>query len=133
MKSPLIVIVGPTAVGKTEISIQIAERLGGEIISADSRLYYRGMDIGTAKPTVEDRTRVPHHLIDVAEPDGTCSLAVFQRMAAEAIADILNRHKIPLLVGGTGQYIHAVTHGWVPPLTKPDDRLRIILSEMAAA
>jgi tRNA dimethylallyltransferase len=89
------------------------------------------MDIGTAKPTVEDRTRVPHHLIDVAEPDGTCSLAVFQRMAAEAIADILNRHKIPLLVGGTGQYIHAVTHGWVPPLTKPDDRLRIILSEMA--
>lgn len=131
MKSPLIAIVGPTAVGKTEISIQIAERLGGEIISADSRLFYRGMDIGTAKPTMEERARVPHHLIDVADPDGTCSLAVFQRMAAEAIMDILNRHKIPLLVGGTGQYVHAVTHGWTPPPTKPDDRLRTILSEIA--
>jgi tRNA dimethylallyltransferase len=131
MKSPLIAVVGPTAVGKTEISIQLAERLGGEIISADSRLFYRGMDIGTAKPTPEERARVPHHLIDVADPDGTCSLAVFQRMAAEAITEISNRHKIPLLVGGTGQYIHAVTHGWAPPPTKPDDRLRTILSNMA--
>jgi tRNA dimethylallyltransferase len=131
MKSPLIAIVGPTAVGKTEISIQIAERLGGEIISADSRLFYRGMDIGTAKPSVDERARVPHHLIDVADPDGTCSLAVFQCMAADAISDILNRHKIPLLVGGTGQYVHGVTHGWTPPPTKPDDRLRTILSEIA--
>jgi tRNA dimethylallyltransferase len=131
LKPPLIVIVGPTAVGKTEISIQLAGRLGGEIVSADSRLFYRGMDIGTAKPTLAERTRIPHHLIDVADADETCSLAVFQRLAADAIADIQARHKLPFLVGGTGQYIHAVTHGWVPPATKPDDRLRRILEEMA--
>ncbi|HEX7541605.1 MAG TPA: isopentenyl transferase family protein, partial [Anaerolineales bacterium] len=111
-KPPLIVIVGPTAVGKTEISIQLAERLGGEIVSADSRLFYRGMDIGTAKPTSEERLRIPHHLIDVANPNETWSLAVFQRLAADAIADIQARGRLPFLVGGTGQYIHAVTHGW---------------------
>ncbi|HEX7619762.1 MAG TPA: tRNA (adenosine(37)-N6)-dimethylallyltransferase MiaA [Anaerolineales bacterium] len=131
MKPPLIVIVGPTAVGKTEISIQLAGRLGGEIVSADSRLFYRGMDIGTAKPTPAERARIPHHLIDVADPDETCSLAVFQHLAADALADIQTRHKLPFLVGGTGQYIHAVTHGWVPPATKPDDRMRDILEELA--
>lgn len=123
-KSPLIVIVGPTAVGKTEISIQLAGRLNGEIVSADSRLFYRGMDIGTAKPTPEERQRVPHHLIDVADPDDTWSLALFQRAAAEAIASIQARRHVPFLVGGTGQYIHAVTHGWTPPPAKPDARLR---------
>jgi tRNA dimethylallyltransferase len=131
VKPPLIVIVGPTAVGKTEISIQLAGRLGGEIVSADSRLFYRGMDIGTAKPTPAERARIPHHLIDVADPDETCSLAVFQHLAADALADIQTRHKLPFLVGGTGQYIHAVTHGWVPPATKPDDRMRDILEELA--
>lgn len=131
MKPPLIVIVGPTAVGKTEISIHLAGRLGGEIVSADSRLFYRGMDIGTAKPTPAERARIPHHLIDVADPDETCSLAVFQHLAADALADIQTRHKLPFLVGGTGQYIHAVTHGWVPPATKPDDRMRDILEELA--
>jgi len=130
-KPPLIVLVGPTAVGKTEISIQLAERLGGEIVSADSRLFYRGMDIGTAKPTPAERLRIPHHLIDVAEPDETWSLAVFQRAAADAIADIHARSKIPFLVGGTGQYVHAVTHGWVPPATEPDARLRNVLDELA--
>ena len=133
MKPPLIAIVGPTAVGKTEISIQLAERLGGEIVSADSRLFYRGMDIGTAKPTLEERARVPHHLIDVVDPDGTCNLAVFQHMAADAIADVQRRKKLPLLVGGTGQYIHAVMYGWAPPPSKPDDHLRKILNEQAAA
>lgn len=131
MKPPLIVIVGPTAVGKTEISIQLAGRLGGEIVSADSRLFYRGMDIGTAKPTPAERARIPHHLIDVADPDEACSLAVFQHLATDALADIQTRHKLPFLVGGTGQYIHAVTHGWVPPATKPDDRMRDILEELA--
>ena len=130
-KPPLVVIVGPTAVGKTEISIQLAERLGGEIVSADSRLFYRGMDIGTAKPTPEDRLRIPHHLIDVADPDETWSLAVFQRSSAEAIADIQRRGKLPFLVGGTGQYIHAVTHGWAPPAIKPDVHLRTVLEELA--
>lgn len=131
MKPPLIVIVGPTSVGKTEVSIQLAERLGGEIVSADSRLFYRGMDIGTAKPTAKERSQVPHYLIDIVDPDETCSLAVFQHLAAEAIGDIHKRHRLPFLVGGTGQYIHAVTHGWAPPKTKPDDHLRKILGEQA--
>lgn len=131
MKPVLVVFVGPTAVGKTEVSIQLAGRLDGEIISADSRLFYRGMDIGTAKPTVAERDQIPHHLIDIVDPDETCSLAVFQRLAADAIADVCSRHKLPFLVGGTGQYIHAVTHGWEPPATKPNFRLRAALEEMA--
>lgn len=123
---PLVIIVGPTAVGKTEIAIQLAERhpSGAEIVSADSRLFYRGMDIGTAKPTPQERARVPHHLIDIAEPDEILSLAVFQQKAREAIADIHSRRKLPFLVGGTGQYIRAVTEGWMPPPVEPDRRLR---------
>lgn len=131
VKPALIVIIGPTAVGKTELAIEIAEQMDGEIVSADSRLFYRGMDIGTAKPTSEERTRVPHHLIDVAEPNEIWSLAVFQRAAAAAISDILVRGKLPFLVGGTGQYVHAVTHGWVPPVIKPDAHLRIVLEKLA--
>lgn len=123
-KPPLILIVGPTAVGKTEIAIQLAERLNGEIVSADSRLFYRGMDIGTAKPTTEEQARVPHHLIDIANPDEILSLAVFQQKAREAIADIHTRNKLPFLVGGTGQYVRAVTQGWTPPEVEPDAQLR---------
>jgi tRNA dimethylallyltransferase len=123
-KPPLILIVGPTAVGKTEIAIRLAERLNGEIVSADSRLFYRGMDIGTAKPSSEEQRRVPHHLIDIADPDQILSLAVFQQRAREAIADIHTRNKLPFLVGGTGQYIRAVTQGWNPPAVVPDERLR---------
>ena len=121
---PLILLVGPTAVGKTEIAIQLAERINGEIVSADSRLFYSGMDIGTAKPTREEQKRVRHHLIDIANPDEILSLAVFQKMATDAIADIHSRGKLPLLVGGTGQYVRAVTEGWKPPEVKPDERLR---------
>jgi tRNA dimethylallyltransferase len=123
-KQPHILIVGPTAVGKTEISIQLAERLNGEIVSADSRLFYRGMDIGTAKPSREERARVPHHLIDIANPDEILSLAVFQQKAREAIADIHTRSKLPFLVGGTGQYVRAVTEGWTPPEVEPNESLR---------
>jgi tRNA dimethylallyltransferase len=129
---PLIVIVGLTAVGKTEISIQLAERLGGEIVSADSRLFYRGMDIGTAKPTLEERRSVPHHLIDVADPATSWSLALFQQAAATAITAIHARRRLPMLVGGTGQYIHAVTYGWTPPVTRPDAQLRAELEARAA-
>jgi tRNA dimethylallyltransferase len=129
-KPALILIVGPTAVGKTELAIQLAERLNGEIVSADSRLFYRGMDIGTAKPTREEQARVPHHLIDIANPDEILSLAVFQQKAREAIADIHTRNKIPFLVGGTGQYIRAVTKGWTPPEVEPDERLRNELEKM---
>ena len=120
----LILIVGPTAVGKTEIARQLAERLNGEVVSADSRLFYRGMDIGTAKPTREEQRRVPHHLIDIADPDEILSLAVFQQKAYDAIADIHTRNNLPFLVGGTGQYIRAVTQGWTPPEVKPDEHLR---------
>jgi tRNA dimethylallyltransferase len=123
-KPSLILIVGPTAVGKTEIAIQLAERLDGEIVSADSRLFYRGMDIGTAKPTLDEQARVPHHLIDIANPDEILSLAVFQQKAQQTIADIHTRRKLPFLVGGTGQYIRAVTQGWAPPEVKPDEGLR---------
>jgi tRNA dimethylallyltransferase len=125
-KLPLILLVGPTAVGKTELAIQLAELLpsGGEIVSADSRLFYRGMDIGTAKPTRQEQARVQHHLINIAEPDEILSLAVFQQKAREAIADIHTRNKIPFLVGGTGQYIRAITEGWSPPEVEPNERLR---------
>jgi len=129
-QSPLILIVGPTAVGKTELAIQLAERLEGEIVSADSRLFYRGMDIGTAKPTPTEQARVPHHLIDIADPDEILSLAVFQQKAHEAIAGIHTRNKIPFLVGGTGQYIRAVTEGWNPPEVEPDERMRAELERL---
>ncbi len=128
---PLVVILGPTAVGKSEIAIQLAERLGGEIVSADSRLFYRGMDVGTAKPTAAERQRVPHHLIDVADPDETWSLAQFQVSAHRTIAAIHARRRLPFLVGGTGQYIRAVTEGWAPPAVAPDPRLRGALERWA--
>ena len=88
------------------------------------------MDIGTAKPTREEQTRVPHHLIDIADPDEILSLAVFQQKAHEIIADIHTRNKLPFLVGGTGQYIRAVTQGWTPPEVEPDKRLRDELGRM---
>jgi len=130
-QKPLIVIVGPTAVGKTAIAIQLAERLDGEIVSADSRLFYREMDIGTAKPTQDELTRVPHHLIDVAEPDQIWSLAIFQSAAQASIEEIQSRDKLPFLVGGTGQYVRAVTQGWTPPPVKPDPKLRVLLEKQA--
>jgi tRNA dimethylallyltransferase len=121
---PLIVILGPTAVGKTEIAIQVAKKTDGEIVSADSRLFYRGMDIGTAKPTLLERQFVTHHLIDVAEPDEVWSLARFQEAAYKTIDDIHRRGKLPYLVGGTGQYIRSITGGWVIPKQELDPRLR---------
>ena len=107
----IIIILGPTAVGKTELSLQLAEQLNSEIISVDSRLFYRGMDIGTAKPTPEELSRVPHHLIDVADPDEVWSLGRFQKEALVIIADIHSRGAVPLCVGGTGQCIRAITEG----------------------
>lgn len=129
-KPTLILIVGPTAVGKTELAIRLAEKLNGEIISADSRLFYCGMDIGTAKPLRDEAARVPHHLIDIVNPDETLSLAVFQQKARGVIADIHVRGKLPFLVGGTGQYIRAVTEGWSPPEVTPNARMRDELEGM---
>ena len=127
----LLVLVGPTAVGKTSLSLRLAESLDGEVVSADSRLFYRGLDIGTAKPTSEERARVPHHLIDIAAPDETVGLAEFHEQACAAIADIHAREKLPLLVGGTGQYVRAVVEGWRVPRVPPDPALRARLEARA--
>lgn len=129
-KPPVVLIVGPTAVGKTELAIQLAERMNGEIVSVDSRLFYRGMDIGTAKPSKEEMARAPHHLVDIVDPDETLSLAIFQKMARDVIADIHERGRLPFLVGGTGQYIRSVTQGWNPPEVQPINRLRKVLEQL---
>ena len=132
-KKPVVaLLVGPTAVGKSEISLLLAERLGAEIVSVDSRLFYRGLDIGTAKPSRQDRARIPHHLIDIAEPDEGLSLATFQQLAQEAIAGIVSRARLPLLVGGTGQYVRAVVAGWRPPSVPPNESLRRELARLAS-
>ena len=131
IRHSLLVIVGPTAVGKTALSLHLAESLDGEIVSADSRLFYRGMDVGTAKPTFGERARVPHHLIDIAAPDETVGLAEFQERAYSAIADIHARGRLPLLVGGTGQYVRAVVEGWRIPRVPPDLALRAELEAQA--
>ncbi len=128
---PLIVILGPTGIGKTALAIQIAQVLGGEIVSADSRQIYRFMDIGTAKPSAEERTTIPHHLIDMVPPDHTYTLAQYQRAAYETIDAIHVRHKLPLLVGGTGQYISAIVEGWGIPEVPPDSTVRTKLEAFA--
>lgn len=125
----LVVICGPTAAGKTAASVIFAGRIGGEIIAADSRTIYRFMDIGTAKPSPEQRRAVPHHLLDVADPDEVMTLAVYRRMAADAMAAIRERGKLPILVGGSGLYIRALADGFVIPEVPPDAGLRHRLEE----
>ena len=124
---PVVAILGPTAVGKTALAVELAEYFNGEIVSADSRQFYRGMDIGTAKPSSEELARVPHHLIDVSDPDEPWSLAAFKREAETALADIHNRGKLPFLVGGTGQYVYGLLDDWQIPSQQPDTRLREVL------
>lgn len=128
----LVVILGATAVGKTELALKVAQALDGEIVGADSRQIYTLMDIGTAKPTLAERALVPHHLIDLIPPDGDLSLASYQRLAYAAIDAIHARGKLPLLVGGTGQYITAVVEGWSPPEIPPNPELRAELESFAA-
>lgn len=130
--SPLIVVVGPTAVGKTRLAVRLCEELGGEIISADSRQVYRYMDIGTAKPSEEERRRVPHHLIDIVDPDEGFTLAQYQDLAYKAIDGVIRRGKVPFLVGGTGLYIKAVTEGFTIPRVEPNPELRRRLYREAA-
>ena len=110
-KQPLLIIAGPTASGKTALSVELAKRLNGEILSADSMQVYRGMDIGTAKVTSEEMQGVPHHLIDILEPHEEWNVMEFCRLAAEKIEDIASRGKLPILAGGTGFYIHALAYG----------------------
>jgi tRNA dimethylallyltransferase len=129
---PLLAVVGPTAAGKTALALALAQALGGEIVSADSRQVYRYMDIGTAKPTPAERAAAPHHLIDVADPDDDFSLAAYQDLAYAAIVDIVARGRLPLLVGGTGQYLAAVLEGWQIPRVAPQPELRERLEREAA-
>ncbi|MGN0371302.1 MAG: tRNA (adenosine(37)-N6)-dimethylallyltransferase MiaA [Enterocloster sp.] len=110
MKQPLIILTGPTAVGKTALSIRLAKTLDGEIISADSMQVYRHMDIGSAKVTPEEMEGVPHHLIDVLEPDQDFNVVTFQTMAKQALEDIYGRGRIPIIAGGTGFYIQALLY-----------------------
>lgn len=108
IRAPMIVIVGQTASGKSALALELAQKFNGEIIAADSRTVYRGMNIGTAKPPIEEQQLVPHHLLDVVEPDQRFTAADFKRLALEAIEDITARGKLPVMVGGTGLYIDSV-------------------------
>jgi len=129
---PLVVIVGPTAVGKSALALELVPLFGAEIVSADSRQVYRYMDIGTAKPSPEERARVPHHLIDVVNPDEDFNVSHFQRLAYQAIDDIHRRGRLPFLVGGTGLWIWAVVEGLRIPQVPPQPELRRQLEELAA-
>ena len=124
MDGRLIVIAGPTAAGKTQAALVVARRAGAEIVCADSRTVYRGMDVGTAKPSLAERARVPHHLLDVADPAEPFALADYQRLAREAIAGIHDRGRIAILTGGTGLYIRAVVDRVAVPAVAPDWDLR---------
>ncbi len=129
---PLLAIVGATATGKTALAIELARRLDGEIISADSRQLYRGMDVGTAKPTPAEQAAARHWLIDLADPDETFTLAAFLDAANAALADVWSRHRLPIVVGGTGQYVWALLEAWRVPRVPPDRALRADLESRAA-
>ena len=133
MSAPVIAIVGSTAVGKSGAAVELAREVDGEIINADSRQVYRGMDIGAAKLTKAEMGGVPHHLFDVAEPDEVFSLGLFLERARCAISDALARDRRPIIVGGTGQYIWALLEGWNVPQVPPNNVLRQVLAERAEA
>jgi tRNA dimethylallyltransferase len=128
----LVAIVGPTATGKSRLALHLACKLDAEIVSADSRQVYWHLDIGTAKPTPEELSVVPHHLIDIIDPDEDFSLAQYQQLAGEAIAGIQERGRLPLLVGGSGLYMWAVLEGWQIPRVPPDTEFRDRLEKQAA-
>jgi tRNA dimethylallyltransferase len=123
-RAPLVAIVGPTGTRKTALSLELARFADVEIVNADSRQVYRYMDIGTAKPKPEELRAVPHHLVDIAAPDEDFSLSHYLRAARGAVADIQGRGKLPVLVGGTGQYVWALLEGWQAPEVSPDPALR---------
>ena len=130
-KERLVVLIGPTAVGKTALSLALARRLDAEIISGDSMLFYRGFDIGTAKPTKEERAAVPHHFIDILAPEASFNVMDFQRLAQEEIGRIAARGKLPLVVGGTGLYIKSLLEGYVFNETSGDRAYREKLERQA--
>jgi tRNA dimethylallyltransferase len=130
-RQPLIVLLGPTAVGKTDLSLDLCQQFQGEIICADSRQIYRGMDIGTAKPTPQERARVPHHLFDIRTPAEALSVSEYQELAYRTIDDVHARKRVPFLVGGSPLYIRAVVEGLRIPEVPPDPALRAELEAYA--
>ncbi|MEH7490806.1 tRNA (adenosine(37)-N6)-dimethylallyltransferase MiaA [Neobacillus niacini] len=130
-KQKLLVIIGPTAVGKTKLSIELAKRYNGEIISGDSMQIYRGMDIGTAKIKHEEMEGIPHHLIDIKEPDESFSVAEFQQLVRRKISEITSKGKLPIIVGGTGLYIQAVIYDYQFSEAPADEEFRLQLEERA--
>ncbi|HEX6060870.1 MAG TPA: tRNA (adenosine(37)-N6)-dimethylallyltransferase MiaA [Candidatus Limnocylindria bacterium] len=129
----VVAIVGPTASGKSALALRAAERSGGEIVSADSRQVYRGMDVGTAKPTFAERQRVPHHCIDLVDPSEPYDAACYQRDGRAALADIASRGKTAYVVGGTGLYVRALLDGLLLEAAPTDPKLRATLERRAAA
>ncbi|HVS02751.1 MAG TPA: tRNA (adenosine(37)-N6)-dimethylallyltransferase MiaA [Thermoanaerobaculia bacterium] len=127
--SAVLAIVGPTASGKSDLAMRLAEDLGGEIVNADALQVYRGFDVGTAKPTLAERTRVPHHLVDILDPHQPYSAGEFARRARQAIAEIRARHRLPIVVGGSGLYLRALLAG-ISSLPAVDPRLRRGLRSM---
>ena len=127
----ILAIVGPTAVGKTELSIKLASKFDGEIVSVDSRQIYKHMDIGTSKPSYSSMASIKHHLVDSLCPDQEYNLAIFLDRANIAISDILSRNKVPIIVGGTGQYFWGLIEGWSIPAIKPNLKLRKDLTDIS--
>jgi len=127
----LVAVIGPTAAGKSQLALNLAQNFQGEIINADSRQVYRYMDIGTAKPTSAELSLIRHHLVDLINPDESFSLAIYQRLAFEAIEDIQQRNKLPLLVGGSGLYVWSVIEGWQIPPIPPNAEFRQGLEKRA--
>lgn len=126
-KNKVIAVVGPTASGKTAFAVDLAEKIGGEIISADSRLVYKGFDIGTAKPTLDERRGIPHYMIDIAEPEVDYSAGLYVHEAKRIIEDIQSRGKVPIIAGGTGLYINILLMNYDLPKVEPDYELREVL------
>lgn len=126
----VVVILGTTATGKTDLALRVAEEIGGEIINADSRYFYRGMDVGTAKPTPAELARVPHHLVDILDPTERFSLGAFLGLVYRAVEEVAARGHVPIVTGGTPQYLRAFIEGWRPPEVPPDDALRARLDEL---
>lgn len=131
MRQKVLVLIGPTAVGKTELSLSMAERLSAEIVSADSMQVYRGMDIGTAKASPAERKRIPHHLLDVVNPDKTFNVADYVALAEEVLASLQNKQVVPIITGGTGLYIDALLDGFLFPDATADPKIRQQLEEEA--
>ena len=121
---PLVCVVGPTAVGKTTLAVELAQHFDGEIINADSRQVYRGMTIGTAKPTATEQSAAPHHLVDILDPPDPFGLSLFLTHANDAIRDVRSRGRLPIVCGGTGQYVWALAEGQRLPAVPPDPQFR---------